>query len=113
MTNRSHQLLVLSLLGTSSTPCCSIVNASSDTNAYSFQSCSENARAERARPTLNVSASMPLFNRNVGCIIAEVSRATHSQALRRTPRRRRGKADDGHFLPLLEIGVQDGFTCGR
>src|SRR5271169_5006079 len=52
MTNRSHQLFVLSLLGTASTPCRSILNASNDTSTYSFQSWTprEHERVEGRTP---------------------------------------------------------------
>src|ERR1035438_7664475 len=88
MTKRSHQPLVLSLFGTASTPCFSTWNASNDTNSLRHRLHRKDQRVHNEKCTnrLNVTGSMPLFYRNVGCIIAEMFWPTHSEACCGSPR---------------------------
>src|ERR1700739_1522386 len=113
MTNRSHQPLVLSLFGTASTPCCSTWNASNDTNSpwHRLHRKDQRVHNEECTNRLNVTGSMPLLYRNVGCIIAEMFRPTHFEASCGPPWRGRGNPDNGHFLSFPEVRIEKGSAC--
>src|ERR1700689_2114306 len=108
MTKRSHQPLVRSLFGTASTPCCSTWNASKDTNSLRHRLHRKDQRVQNEECTnrLNVTGSMPILYRNVGCIIAEMFWATHPEAGCGSPRRGRRNPDNRHFLPLLKSRIR-------